>query len=84
MQLGSIFMLIGMVACLLLCVRRWQAGKVFRYLPILYGFGVGLGLAVVWWTPETSLLASAQVVAGFTFAGFVFWFAVWIERRGDR
>jgi len=82
MQVGLIFLLVGMLVALFFCVRRWDKGPVFRYLPPAYGLLAGLVLAVGWRTPATSLVSSLETVAAFAVAGWIFWLAIWAEKRG--
>ena len=65
MKLGLIILLVGMLTSLFFCVRRWDHGPIYKYLPPVYGLAAGIVLAVA-------------------AAGWIFWFAVWVERRASR
>jgi hypothetical protein len=80
MKVG-ITILIGMLVVSFLCVRRWEKGWVYRHLPPIYGLIVGIVLALSWRTPTTTVISSLEIVAGFALAGWILWFAVWIEMR---
>ena len=80
-QLGLIILLIGMLASLFLCVRRWDKGPIYKYMPPIYCLIAGTVLAVLWRTPTTSVLSSLEIVAAFAAAGWILWFAVWAEKR---
>jgi len=84
MQLGLIILLVGMLASLFFCVRRWDQGPIYKYLPPAYGLAAGIVLAVSWRTPAASVVSSLEIIAAFAAAGWVFWFAVWAERRASR
>lgn len=81
MQPGLIFTLIGMFVSLFLCVRQWDKSWAFRYLPPIYGLIAGTILAIVWHTPATTVLTSLEVIAAFCAAGWIFWVAIWVEKR---
>jgi hypothetical protein len=75
-------LLAGMLVALFFCVRRWDEGMLFRYLPPTYGLVAGVVLAILWRTPTMTLVAALEIVAAFAAAGWVLWFAIWVEKRG--
>jgi hypothetical protein len=82
MRLGLMILLAGMLCALFFCVRRWDQGPIYKYLPPAYGLVAGIVLAVLWRTSSTSVVSSLETIAAFAAAGWVFWFAVWAEKRG--
>jgi hypothetical protein len=82
MRTGLIVLLVGMAVALFFCVRRWDKGPLYRFLPPAYGLFAGVVLAIFWKTPSTTLTSTLETVAAFTVAGWVFWFSVWVEKRG--
>jgi hypothetical protein len=84
MHLGGLMILLGgMLAALFFCVRRWDKGPIYKYLPPAYGLVAGIVLALWWRTPSTPVVSSLETAAAFAAAGWVFWFAVWAEKRGQ-
>lgn len=82
MSIGLAALLLGLAAALYLCVTRWDRGAAWRFLPPIYGAFAGM-LTVMLSSASTPTLAAALVKIGAFFAaGWVFWFAVWVERRG--
>lgn len=81
MRLGLLVLLGGMLVVLFLCVRRWDQGPIYRYMPPAYGLVAGIVFAILWRTPTTSMTTSLETVAAFTVAGWIFWIAVWAEKR---
>ncbi len=84
MKLGLIILLVGMLTSLFFCVRRWDHGPIYKYLPPVYGLAAGIVLAVARRTANTSVVSSLESIAAFAAAGWIFWFAVWVERRASR
>lgn len=81
MPLGLIALLAGMLLALFFCVRRWNQGAFFRYLPPIYGLIVGIMLAIFQRTSATPVVSMLETVAAYAGAGWGFWLAVWIEKR---
>jgi len=81
MQSGLILTLVGMFVSLFVCVCQWGESRVFRYLPPIYGLIAGTILAIVWHTPTTTVLSFLEVIAAFCAAGWIFWVAIWVEKR---
>lgn len=82
-QPGVIVLMAGMFVALIFCARQWDKGTAFRYAPPIYGLIAGVFLALLWRTPTTTIQETLEVIAGFCAAGWVFWFAIWVEKRND-
>lgn len=84
MSQGVFFWLGGMLLALILCVRGWDKGPIYRYAPPIYGVCAGIILALWWASPATTFMDLLETTIAFAITGWGFWFAVWIEKRDKR
>lgn len=73
MQLGLIILWVGMLASLFFCVRRWDQGSIYKYLPPMYGFCVGVIFAIRGATPDSDFGDFLETVLAFAAVGWILW-----------
>jgi hypothetical protein len=70
-----------MAAAVYLCVSRWDRGVAWRFLPPIAGAAAGALSVMLHADGTPTLLAALETIGAYCAAGWVFWFAVWVERR---
>ncbi len=71
-------LIFGAIASPIVSAFYWDKIRGLRPLPIMYGVVAGL-LFAFWGQDDHSFLKILEIVSGCSFAGLIFYFAVWVQ-----